>query len=124
MNIDEKTIQSQLVDWLDHRTQDYDLEYLDPLICDDEVSRAAGLHLPSRDPVLRSAGAFLRDLGGVAYNRSAVVTPARYLEENGVGTKVKSDRNLQRRISEVVKKHCAIGNLRLYCAPKFGHIAN
>lgn len=114
MQIDDKAIQSQLMEWLNRRTHEYNLEYLDPLICDDEISQFARVNLTWLDPHVRGAGTFLRDLRNVAYDKAAAGTPANYLDDKGVGTKVKTDRSLQRKISETVNRHCETGNLRYF----------
>lgn len=82
--------------WLENKLRPYRLIYLDSLICHRDLTEFKG-KLQSGESALIKA--LLTILGGT--NLDA----ARYLDEKGIGTRVKTERPLQNRLSEAVNEH-------------------
>lgn len=94
---------NELLAWLDTRMRDYELLYLDPLVCDPSLAKSWTWGMTTlRD---RATAAFLSDLGTSLKNPWKMDTATRFLDDNGLGTTVKSSRKLQLDVSSVVNKH-------------------
>jgi len=101
-------------EWLDRRFRDYDLVYLDPIVCDPALRKSWLSRWFSWRSEDRAAGSFLYRLIQTLELRSEDASPSFFLEKEGLGTRFKSDRIMQRCVAGVVNKHLAEVKARHY----------
>jgi len=95
-------------EWLKRRFREYDLVYLDPLVCNPALrksglSRWAFWRSSEEKAIASFLGQLIETLGITPKDAS----PSSFLEDKGLGTRFKSDRILQRRAAHVINQYLA-----------------
>lgn len=94
-------------DWLNHLFQEreYDLIYLDPLVCSFALYKTEFSLWTQPRPEKRAIESFLGRLVKTLGIKPEDASPPSFLETKGFGTKFKSNRALQRRVARVINQH-------------------
>lgn len=92
-------------DWLKHQFREYDLVYLDPLVCDPALRKSYSSRWTFWRSGKKSIESFLGRLIKSLGIRPEDTYPSYFLEYKGFGTRFRSDRILQRHVARVINQH-------------------
>ncbi len=91
--------------WLTRRFREYDLVYLDPLVCHQSLRQSGSSRWAFSRTQAHSAEDLLSQLRGILGIASEDASPSSFLEDTGVGTMLKRDRPVQRFIATIINRH-------------------
>lgn len=101
-------------EWLKRRFGEYDLVYLDPLICDPTLSQSWLSQRAFWHSEKKALASFLGRLTETLSIRPEEASPSSFMEEKGFGTRFKSDRIAQRHVAQVINQFLAKVEARRY----------